>query len=68
MTHSRLADELRALRRQIALLRAREVELELALRTLTEEAPQRPGWPIRRLSAVKAMAPVHERSAFHPGQ
>lgn len=59
MTRSTLAEELQVLRRQIALLRAREAELALALGSLPEEVQTRPGWPIRRLTATGGTSPAH---------
>ncbi len=59
MSRSTLAEELQVLRRQIALLRAREAELALALGSLPEEGRTRPGWRIRRRTAPGGPSPAH---------
>ncbi len=51
-----LADELDGIRVEIARLQRREAQLQKALlrRIVPDTPPQRPGWPIRRITAPAA--------------
>lgn len=52
MPKDKLAEELIAVRRQIAMLKSRAKEIEIALSSVPQQDRNlRPGWPIRRSSS-----------------